>query len=314
MRIAVLDDYQGVALEMADWSPVLSRAEVDLFSEHVADREELVSMLAEYDVVVLMRERTALTGDVIERLPELKLIVTTGRRNPVIDLETARSRGVVVCGTGSRATAPVELTWALILALSRQLLTEATNVREGRWQSTIGRDLSGRVLGIVGLGRIGSEVAAVAHAFGMDVLAWSANLTTERAETLGARAVTLDTLLTESDVVTIHLVLSERTRGLIGPRELGLMKPDALLVNTARGPIIDEAAIVKALHSGLLGGVGLDVFAEEPLPVDHPLRTSPGTLITPHIGYVTEAVYRLFFADVVEDIDAFLDGDPVRKL
>ncbi len=311
-RVAVLDDFQGVALSMADWSPVRERAQVDVFGDHVAAPDELVGRLAAYDVVVLMRERTPLPAGVIERLPRLRLIVTTGRRNPAVDTAAARARGVTVCGTGSLATAPVELTWALILGLCRHLVVEDGNVRSGGWQTTVGRDVSGRTLGVVGLGRLGGQVASIGRAFGMRVLAWSEHLTAERAEEVGATAVPFDRLLAESDVVTIHQVLSDRTRGLVGARELSLMKSDALLVNTSRGPVVDTAALVAALHAGTLGGVGLDVFDEEPLPADDPLRTAPRTLLTPHLGYVTEDVYRLFFREVVEDIVAFLDGSPVR--
>lgn len=313
-RVAVLDDYQQVALAMADWTPVLRRAEVDVFARHVADPVELVAHLRPYDIVVLMRERTPLTGEVIERLPALKLVVTTGRANSVIDVEAAHRRGIVVSGTGSLATAPVELTWALILALSRHLVAEANAMVAGGWQTTVGRDLSGQTLGVLGLGRIGAQVARVGRAFGMKLLAWSPNLTPERADEVGARAVELEDVLAASDVVTIHLALGERSRGLIGPRELDLMKPDALLVNTSRGPIVDEAALLRALDSGGLGGVGLDVFDHEPLPADHPLRSSPRTLLTPHLGYVTSGVYQVFFREVVEDIVAFLDGAPVRTL
>lgn len=314
MRIAVLDDYQQVALTMADWTPVLERATVDVFSEHVSDVPSLVERLASYDAVVLMRERTPLPAAAIDALPQLRLIVTTGRRNPGIDLDAARARGVVVCNTGSPATAPVELTWALILGLARHLVTEDGNVRDGGWQTTLGRDLSGSTLGVVGLGRLGSPVAAVGRAFGMEVLGWSRSLSKERARSLGTDAVQLHELLGRSDVVTIHLPLTEETRGLIGARELALMKPSALLVNTSRGPIVDEAALLSALSAGLLGGVGLDVFDEEPLPAEHPLRSAPRTLLTPHVGYVTEGTYRVFFGEVVEDILAFLDGSPIRQV
>ena len=314
VKVAVLDDYQAVALAMADWSAVQEHGDVDVYTDHVVEPTALAARLAPYDVVVLMRERTALPGAVIDQLPNLRLIVTTGRRNPVVDLDAARARGIVVCGTDSLGSAPGELTWALILGLSRHLVTEAGNVRGGGWQTTVGKDLAGRTLGILGLGRIGTQVAAVGRAFGMDVVAWSANLTPDRAEAAGARAVDLDELLAAADVATVHLVLSDRTRGLIGARELALMKPDALLVNTSRGPIIDNAALVDALQAGRLGGAGLDVFDEEPLPDGHPLRTSPRVLATPHIGYVTEGVYRTFFAGVVEDITAFLQGSPVRVI
>jgi len=314
VRIAVLDDYQGVALDMADWSPVQERAVVDVFSDHVSEEQALVERLESYDAVVLMRERTPLPGRVIQRLPRLRLVVSTGRRNASVDVETARARGVTVCGTDSPASAPGELTWALVLGLSRHLVEEAQNMSSGGWQTTVGRDLAGGTLGVVGLGRIGAQVATVGRAFGMRVLAWSANLTAERAAEVGVEAVSFERLLAESDVVTVHQVLSDRTRGLVGARELALMKPDALLVNTSRAPIVDTEAVREALEQGRLGGVGLDVFDEEPLPVDHPLRTAPRTLLTPHVGYVTEDVYRTFFGGVVEDILAFLDGAPIREL
>jgi phosphoglycerate dehydrogenase-like enzyme len=314
MQVAVLDDYQGVALEMADWSGVLARGTVDVFRDHVVDPAELISRLTPYDVVVLMRERTPMPAEVIEALPRLKLIVSTGRRNPVLDVAAARARGITVCGTRGLSSAPGELTWALILGLARHLVTEVDNLTSGGWQTTVGSDLAGRTLGLLGLGKIGAQVAAVGKAFGMDVLAWSAHLTEERAAECGASAVPLPTLLAESDVVSVHLVLSDRTRGLLGARELALMKPTALLVNTSRGPIIEQAALVDALEAGRLGGVGLDEYDEEPLPADHPLRRAPRTLLTPHIGYVTEEVYRTFYGDAVEDILAFLDGSPLREV
>jgi phosphoglycerate dehydrogenase-like enzyme len=314
MRIAVLDDYQGVALEMADWSPVLARAEVDVFTDHVRDVDALAERLAPHEVVVVMRERTPVPEALLERLPNLRLIVSTGRRNAAVDVAAARARRIEVCGTPSLATAPAELTWALVLGLARHLPAETAGVRAGGWQTTVGRDLHGRTLGVLGLGRIGAQVAQVGVAFGMDVVAWSANLTDERAAEAGARRVDLDTLLAGSDVVTLHLVLGERTRGLLGRRELALMKPDALLVNTARAGLVDTHALVDALAAGRLGGAGLDVFDEEPLPVDHPLRGEPRALLTPHLGYVTEDVYRTFFAGVVEDILAFWGGTPLRPL
>ncbi|NUR06423.1 MAG: D-2-hydroxyacid dehydrogenase family protein [Nocardioidaceae bacterium] len=314
MRIAVLDDYQGVALEMADWSPVLARAEVDVFRDHVTDPAALVERLAPYDVVVLMRERTPFPAEVVNGLPELRLLVSTGRRNTVLDVEAARARGIPVCTTDSPVDAPGELTWALVLGLARHLVTEHGNVNGGGWQTTVGTDLAGATLGLVGLGRIGSHAARVGAAFGMRVLAWSPSLTEERAAAAGAHAVPLDTLLAESDVLSVHVPLNDGTRGLIGARELALMKPTALLVNTSRGPVVDEAALLDALHGGRLGGAGLDVYDEEPLPVDHPLRTAPNTLLTPHIGYVTDRTYRVFFEGVVEDIVAWLDGAPIRQV
>lgn len=318
MRIAVLDDYQGVALSSADWTPVTDHPDspctVDVFRDHVSEVGALVERLSPYDAVVVMRERTPLPATVLSSLPRLRLVVTTGRRNPSIDVAAAASAGITVCGTESLATAPAELTWALVLGLARHLVAEATSVRDGGWQTTVGRDLAGHTLGVVGLGRIGGQVAGVARAFGMDVVAWSRSLTPERAGQVGARAASLDEVLSVSDVVSIHLVLSEETRGLVGERELALMRPDALLVNTSRGPVIDEPALLAALERGHLGGVGLDVFDEEPLPADHPLRTAPRTLLTPHLGYVTHDVYATFFTGVVEDVTAYLDGTPIRTL
>ncbi|MHA3837793.1 D-2-hydroxyacid dehydrogenase family protein [Terrabacter sp. AAH1] len=318
MRIAVLDDYQGVALTSADWSPVTAHptgpCAVDVFRDHVYEPDALVARLEPYDAVVVMRERTPLTREVLARLPHLRLVVTTGRRNPSIDTAAAAEAGITVCGTDSLATAPAELTWALVLGLSRHVVLEAEAMRTGGWQTTVGRDLAGHTLGLLGLGRIGSQVAAVGRAFGMHVVAWSRSLTPERAEAAGARSVPFDELLSSSDVVSVHLPLADGTRGLLGERELSLMRPDALLVNTSRGPIVDEAALLAALERGHLGGVGLDVFDEEPLPADHPLRTAPRTLLTPHLGYVTRDVYATFFAGVVEDVTAYLDGVPIRLL
>jgi phosphoglycerate dehydrogenase-like enzyme len=314
MRAAVLDDYEGVALRVADWSPVLERVDVDVFSEHIDDEDELARRLAPYDIVVLMRERTPMPASLLERLPNLRLLASTGRKNASIDVAAARDRGITVCGTDSPSSAPGELTWALILGLARNLVVEAERMRRGGWQSSLGADLAGRTLGVIGLGRIGTQVAAVGNAFGMDVLAWSENLTVERAAEVGVRAVPLDRLLAEADVVTVHQVLSKRTRGLLGARELALMKPTALLVNTSRAPIVDTVALLAALEEGRIGGAGLDVFDEEPLPADHPLRIAPRTLLTPHIGYVTEEVFRTYYQGVVEDITAFLDGSPIRTL
>jgi phosphoglycerate dehydrogenase-like enzyme len=314
MRAAVLDDYEGVALRVADWSPVLERVDVDVFSEHIDDEDELARRLAPYDIVVLMRERTPMPASLLERLPNLRLLASTGRKNASIDVAAARDRGITVCGTDSPSSAPGELTWALILGLARNLVVEAERMRRGGWQSSLGADLAGRTLGVIGLGRIGTQVAAVGNAFGMDVLAWSENLTVERAAEVGVRAVPLDRLLAEADVVTVHQVLSKRTRGLLGARELALMKPTSLLVNTSRAPIVDTMALLAALEEGRIGGAGLDVFDEEPLPADHPLRIAPRTLLTPHIGYVTEEVFRTYYQGVVEDITAFLDGSPIRTL
>lgn len=316
LHCAVLDDYQGAALAMADWSPLAGQAEVRTLREHIADRDELVAELADCEIVVLMRERTPVDADLLRRLPRLRLLVTTGMRNASVDLAAAAARGVTVCGTASSPTPPVELTWALLLGLARQVTVEQRALREGGpWQSTVGQDLAGRTLGLLGLGRIGTRVARVATAFGMDVLAWSANLTAERAADAGARlAASKEDLLGRSDFVSVHLVLSDRTRGLLGERELRAMRPHAHLVNTSRAAIVDRSALLRALGEGWIAGAGLDVFETEPLPADDPLRTLPNVLATPHLGYVTERNYRTFYTEAVEDITAFLDGTPVRVL
>jgi phosphoglycerate dehydrogenase-like enzyme len=314
LKVAVLDDYQGVALTMADWSTLDGSVVVDTFTDHLVDPAALTARLSPYDAVVLMRERTPFPGELVRALPRLRLVVTTGRRNPVVDVGAARARGIPVCGTASLATAPAELTWALVLAHSRHLVAEAVGVERGGWQTTVGRDLAGHTLGVVGLGRIGAQVARVGAAFGMRVLAWSPHLTEERAAAVGATRVTLDALLEQSDVVTLHVPLDEGTRGLLGARELAAMKRTALLVNTSRAAVVDQGALVSALQDRVIGGAALDVFDEEPLPDRHPLRSAPGLLMTPHLGFVTEDVYRLFFTEVVEDIAAFLAGAPVRVL
>jgi phosphoglycerate dehydrogenase-like enzyme len=316
LRCAVLDDYQGVATTMADWSPVTDRIEVLSFTEHAGTEDELAKALADVDIVVTLRERVPFPASLLARLPRLKLLVASGMRNSVIDYAAAERQGVTVCGTGSASTPPVELTWALILGLARGIVAENAALRAGGpWQSTVGADLHGRRLGLIGLGKIGSRVAAVGLAFGMEVVAWSQHLTEERAGEAGvALAASLEELLSTSDIVSIHLALSERTRGLLGARELALLKPTAYLVNTSRAAIVDEDALIDALRRGAIAGAGLDVFGTEPLPADHPMRTLPRLLATPHLGYVTEANYRRYYGDAVEDIEAFLAGSPVRRL
>jgi phosphoglycerate dehydrogenase-like enzyme len=314
VRVAVLDDYQGVALDMADWSPLDGRAEITVFREPFRDEEAAAAALGDYEVLVAMRERTAFPDSLLRRLPKLRLLVTTGMRNSAIDIAAARDLGVVVSGTDSPASSTVEHTWALILAWSRHLVEEAENMAAGRWQTTLGTGLAGKTLGIVGLGRIGAAVAAVGTAFGMRVVAWSEHLTPERAEAAGAQLVDLDDLLSSSDVVTVHEVLSARTRHLIGASQLALMRPTALLVNTSRGPVVSSAALVAAVSSGLIAGAAVDVYDDEPPPSDHPIRSSPAILATPHLGYVTREVYQVFYGEAVEDIVGFLEGVPVRRI
>jgi phosphoglycerate dehydrogenase-like enzyme len=312
--VAVLDDYQEVALSSADWSPVTGRADVTVFTDHIADEAALIQQLARFDVIVAMRERTAFPATVLDRLPRLRLLVTTGMANASIDLEAAARLGVTVSGTGGSGAATPELVWGLILALARHIPEEDAAVRGGGWQRTVGRELAGSTLGLLGLGRIGPRIAHYARAFDMNCIAWSQNLTAERAEAAGARLVTKDQLFTEAGIVSVHLKLSERTVGLVGAVELALLGPDGLLVNTSRGPIVDEAALVEALRQGRIGGAALDVFDTEPLPPGHPLRTMPNTVLTPHIGYVSRDAYVVFYAEAVEDIARWLDSSPVRVL
>lgn len=316
LRCAVLDDYQGVALTVADWSALRDAVAVDVFREHLADEDALVDAIGGHEIVVIMRERTPFPRSVFERLPRLKLLVTTGMRNASVDTAAAAEHGVVVCGTGGLSTGTVELTWALILNLVRGVSTENASLRAGGpWQSTLGMDLAGQRLGVLGLGRIGAQVARIGLAFGMDVAAWSQNLTAQAAERAGVRlAASKAELLESSDLVTIHLVLSDRTRGLLSRDELARMRPTSYLVNTSRAGIVDQPALIEALRAGRLAGAGLDVFDAEPLPADHPFRALPNVLATPHLGYVTRNGYEIFYREAVEDIVAFLDGNPIRTL
>ena len=311
---AILDDYQGVALTMADWSAVQARADLRVFRERFAGEDALVAAIADCEMVVAMRERTPFGAGVLARLPRLRLLVTTGMRNAAIDMAAARAHGVTVCGTDSQTAAPAEMTWALLLGLARHLVPEHTAFRaNGPWQHTVGTDLDGRRLGLLGLGKIGSRVARVGLAFGMKVTAWSQNLTAERAAEAAVRlAASKAELLETSDYVSIHLVLSARTRGLVGRDDLRRMKPTAYLINTSRGPIVDEPALVEALSKGWIAGAGLDVFGEEPVPASSPFRTLPNVLGAPHLGYVTEANYRVYYGEAAEDVAAFLDGAPIR--
>jgi phosphoglycerate dehydrogenase-like enzyme len=312
MRCVVLDDYQAVAATSADWAP----AEVELVSitEHIADEAALAEALAGAEIVVAMRERTRFPASLFDRLDDLRLLVTTGMRNAAIDVDAAAARAVTVCGTSGIVTPTSELTWALIHALARHVVADDATMRAGGWQTRVGTGLAGRRLGLIGLGNIGALVARVGVALDMDVVAWSQHLTAERAGEVGARLVAKDELLAESDFISIHLVLSERTRGLIGPDELATMKPTAFIVNTSRGPIIHHDALVAALRDNTIAGAGLDVFDVEPLPADDPLRSLPNTVLTPHTGYVTSQCYEVFYRHIVEDIAAWRAGEPIRVI
>ena len=313
-RIAVLDDYQSVAADFCDWSKVPGPVDVTTFSGTLTDEDALAERLAPFDVLVAMRERTRFDRSLLERLPNLRLLVTTGMRNKSIDTAAALEFGITVCGTGSQPTATGELTWALILAVTRHIPQEDAGVRAGGWQQTIGGDLAGARLGIVGLGRLGTQVAKVGQAFGMDVVAWSQNLTDERAAEHGVRRVERDELFATSDVVTVHLLWSKRTRGLIGAEDFALMKHTAVFINTSRGPIVQTQALVDALNNGTIAGAGLDVYDEEPLPGDSPIRKLPRTVLTPHLGYVTRNTYEVFYGEAVEDVAAWVAGRPIRVI
>jgi phosphoglycerate dehydrogenase-like enzyme len=316
LRCAVLDDFQRVATEVADWSVVADDVEVVSFDRHIDGEDDLVAALAGFDIVVTLRERVPFPGSLIARLPRLKLIVASGMRNSVIDYAATEAHGVTVCGTASSSTPPVELTWALLLGLARGLVEESNALRSGGpWQSTVGADLHGRRLGLLGLGKIGSRVAQVGLAFGMRVGAWSQNLTRDRAEEVGVElAPSKEELLADSDFVSVHLALGDRTRGLLGRPELALLKPSAYLINTSRAAIVDQDALLDALYAGRIAGAGVDVFDVEPLPADHPMRTAPRLLATPHLGYVSRANYATYYGQAVENIRAFLAGSPVRRL
>ncbi|MFF6805876.1 NAD(P)-dependent oxidoreductase [Streptomyces sp. NPDC012616] len=315
-RCAVLDDFQNVAATAADWSVPGEEVEVVPFTEHFGDEDELAAALAGFDCVVTLRERVAFPASLLDRLPRLRLLIASGMRNSVIDFPAAKANGVTVCGTQSSSTPPVELTWALLLGLARGLVQESTALREGGpWQSTVGADLHGQRLGLLGLGKIGALVARVGLAFGMEVSAWSQNLTEERAREAGVRrTASKEELLAESDFVSVHLALGERTRGLLGPAELALLKPTAYLVNTSRAAIVDQEALLAALWEGRIAGAGVDVFDVEPLPAGHPMRTAPRLLATPHLGYVSRANYERYYGQAAEDIRAYLAGSPVRVL
>ncbi len=309
MQVAVLDDYQNVALRLADWSAVRRHAEITVFNDHLDNPGAVVDRLRPFDAVCVMRERTPLTREILEQLPRLKLIASTGPRNASIDTQAAAERGILVTPTGYDSTPTIEFAWSLILASMRGIDREAASLRAGGWQTGLGSNLRGKSLGVVGLGNIGREVARIGLAFGMKVIAWSQNLTQEKASAAGATLVDKGTLFREADVITVHLVLSGRTRGLIGAPELALMKPTARLINSSRGPIVDQAALIKALQARTIAGAAVDVFDTEPLPADHPFRTLDNLLATPHIGYVTEELYRTFYGDAAASIAAWLEAN-----
>ena len=307
MRIAILDDYQGVALKLADWAPLQARAEITVFSDHLADEDALAKRLAPFEVLCIMRERTALGRSLLERLPKLRFIASTGPINAVIDVKAAGEREIEIAHTGYGSTPTVELTWALILASRRHLVEEVNAVRSGEWQHTVGGELAGRTLGVLGLGHIGGAVAKIGNAFGMRVIGWSQNLTREKAQAVGAEAVSKEALFSEADIVSLHTLLSRRTRGLVNADALSLMKREAWLVNTSRGAIVDEAAVLDALRQERIGGYAVDVFDVEPLAVDHPFRSLPNVLATPHLGYVGDSLYRTFYGDSARNILDWLD-------
>lgn len=315
MRIAILDDYQNLALQAADWSGVTAHGEITVFNDTIIHPDALRDRLMPFDVLCVMRERTPLSGELIRALPNLKLIVTTGKRNDAIDVATANQLGITVCGTESPSTATPELTFALMLGLARNIVDENASMRSGGWQIGLGQDLAGSTLGIVGLGRLGAKIAKIAQAFEMRVTAWSANLTRERCEELGVEYMdSKEALLRVADFVTIHQRLSDRTRGLIGSAEFAQMKKTAFLINTSRGPIVDDVALIDAVNKGEIAGAGIDVYDREPLPPSHPLRKCERLLLTPHLGYVTRHTWEVFYGQTVEAVLAWINGKPIRVI
>jgi D-3-phosphoglycerate dehydrogenase len=315
VRAAILDDYQNVAMDFADWSPIAKNVEIKVFNKPFGSQDEAIKALQGFAVVVGMRERTPFPRKVIEALPDLKLLITTGARNNSFDVKACAERGITVCGTGAVVSPTTGIAFGLMLELTRRIGFENARLKAGApWQVTIGRDLEGLILGILGLGKLGQRSAAVGKAFGMKTIAWSQNLTEEKAKAAGADYVSKDDLFRNADFVSIHLVLSDRSRGLVGAKELGLMKKSAYLINTSRGPIVDEKALIAVLNSKSIAGAGLDVFDVEPLPLNHPFRKMDNVVISPHLGYVSEQNYRKYFPDIVEDIRAWLDGKPVRVI
>jgi phosphoglycerate dehydrogenase-like enzyme len=315
LRCAILDDYQNVALKMADWSALKGKAEITVFNEHLGEAANVIKALKDFDIVCAMRERTPFRRETVEALPKLKLLLTSGARNASFDMEALKQRRVVVCGTGGFGNSTAGIAIGLLLELTRKIGLENARMKAGApWQVTMGEDVEGRTMGIVGLGKLGQRVATIAKALGMKVNAWSQNLTKEKCDEAGVGYLPKDELMATSDVISIHLILSQRSRGLIGREDLARMKPTSYLINTARGPIVDEDALLDMLKQKKIAGAGLDTFSVEPLPVDHPFRKLDNVVLTPHLGYVTEQAYRVYYSHMVEDILGWLDGKPVRAI
>ncbi len=302
MKIAILDDYQEIALKMADWSLIPGNPEIKVFSDHVVELEKLVQRLLPYDILCIMRERTPMTAELIDRLPNLKLITSTGERNSSIDTEATNRRGITVLSTNYESAPTIEFAWSLILAIVRNITIENTSLRNGGWQTSVGGDLKGKTLGVLGLGHVGAPVAAIGKAFGMNIIAWSPNMTIEKAKLSGARFVSKEDLFRQSDILSVHIILSNSTRGIIGKADLDLMKSSAYFINTSRGPLVDEAALIRALKNKKIAGAALDVFDTEPLPANHPFRSLSNVLATPHLGYGSKSLYEIFYRDSVENI------------
>jgi phosphoglycerate dehydrogenase-like enzyme len=315
LRCAILDDYQNVALKLADWSLLKGKVDITVFNEHLGDAPNVIKALKDFDIICAMRERTPFRRETVEALPNLKLLLTSGARNASFDLDALKQRGVVVCGTGGFGNATAGITIGLILELTRRIGFENARMKAGeKWQITLGRDVEGMTLGVVGLGKLGAHVAAIGKVLNMKVNAWSQNLTKEKCDEVGVGFVSKEELMATSDIVSIHVVLSQRTRGLISRADIARMKPTSYLINTARGPIVDEDALLDALRERRIAGAGLDTYSIEPLPVDHPFRKLDNIVTTPHLGYVTEQGYRKFYSDMVEDIRGWIDGKPVRVI
>lgn len=314
MRVAFLDDYQNCANDYGDWAPLGNDMEIVSFTDHLADEDDVAERLRDFDVVCAMRERTPFPRSQLEKLPNLKLLITSGMRNLSIDYPACTDRGITLCGTPSVGAPTADLAWGLMLGLARQIPQEDRRVKTGGWQETVGIGMAGKTLGVIGLGKLGGTVATIGQAFGMKVIAWSQNLTEERCKEVGATLVSKEDLMRQSDFISIHLILSDRTRGIVTAEDLAVMKPTAFLVNTARGPLVDEDALATILEKGAIAGAGLDVFGVEPLPADHPFRTLENTIMTPHLGYVEQDNYRAYFKGYVEAIKGFLEDAPVNVL